>query len=141
MRLPRFLLPLKWFYEAHLWCFWTRVRFVFLFADAVWHFDTCDYAPLMRLVHVATKEMARLYKEHGHVVDSEKIARQLTVVSELCKRIEADDHFTNAGYNPKTWRDLPDCERQRIVKHTEYMAKQDAAYLGKMMARVQCWWQ
>lgn len=141
MRLPGFLLPLRWFYQAHIWGFGMRLRNIRLFADAVWHFDTCDYAPLLRLIHVATKEMARLYKEHGMVVGSERTARQLTVVAELCRRLEADDHFTQAGYKHETWPALSDFERKRISDHAEYMVKQDVEYLAKTMKDIRCWWQ
>jgi hypothetical protein len=141
MRLPRFLRPLRWFYDAHIWCFWTRVRFLRLFAYSIWHFDTCDYAPLLRIIHVATKEMARLYREHPLVVGAEKTAKQLTVVSELCKRLEADDYFENAGHDGDSWQRLPDHRQRQIAKHAEYMAKQDTEYLGKMLTRVRYWWQ
>jgi len=141
MNLPRFLLPVKWFYHAHIWGLRMRLRNLWIFADAVWHFDTCDYAPLLRLIHVATVEMRDMYRHHGRVVDSDKIARQITVVSELCKRMEREEYFDNAGYSRSDWGLLPDKEKQRIARHATYMMRQDAQYLGKTMAKIQSWWQ
>jgi hypothetical protein len=104
------------------------------------HFQSYDYSGLLLCIEVATKDMAAYHRTHGHTVSRMRIGQQLAVVSELCKRLNADGYFDNAGYDPRTWRDRPDYECHRIATHAGYMEKQDAAYLGRMFRYINHWW-
>jgi hypothetical protein len=132
----RFIYPFKWFYQRNIWCLGFRLHCVRIFASAVWHFDTCDYAPTLRLMQIGFREMSRLHKEHGHVTDSHRIARRTLIVSELCRRLEEDNYETLAGY--ARYEQMNEKQRQQWATHTTYLAQQDADYLGRMLKNVRC---
>jgi hypothetical protein len=111
------------------------------FRSVVWHFDTCDYSPMLRMIQVATREMADATCTVKRTTDWQKRHRELIAVSELCRRLIADEYFENAGYsNGDEWKRFSRKKKQRIAKHAEYMNRQDAHYLGKMFKNVCRWW-
>lgn len=116
------------------------------FRKVVWRFDRCDYAHLLQLISFGAKEIASHHKEHPIVTDADRIAKELTIVSELCRRLADDDYFLLAS-GAKDWLDvramlkgMNSKQKSRIFAHQEYLAKQDVAYLGKAFKRVRCWW-
>src|SRR5687768_6481471 len=88
----KYLYPFRWFYRRNVWGLRTRLRYVRLFASAVWHWDSCDYAPTLRLMEIAFREMSRLHTENGITMDAHKVARKTLIVSELCRRLHDDDY-------------------------------------------------
>jgi hypothetical protein len=110
------------------------------FRTVVWHFDTCDYSPLLKLLQLATRQMSDHHKRSGRVVGSDKIARQLLIVSELCRRLETDEYFENAGYKRKDWKTKSPRTRSGVIEQAEYMQQQDLAYLGQMLQHMLTWW-
>src|ERR1041385_7921722 len=54
--------------------------------------SACDYAPTLKMMEIAFREIARLHSEHPHLVSSQKTARQTLIVSELCRRLHDDDY-------------------------------------------------
>jgi len=84
--------------------------------------------------------MAEYHRKHGHLVRADRTGQQLAVVSQLCQRLNADEYFDKAGYDPETWRNRPDYDRHKIATHAGYMEKQDAEYLGRMFRYVGHWW-
>lgn len=135
----RFVYPFRWFYLSHIWGLRYRLRYVRLFASAVWHWDSCDYAPTLRMMQIAFREMSRLHRENGITVDAHKVARKTLVASELCRRLQDDDYETLAGH--AHYDSMNERQRQRWAKHTTYLGQQDAEYLGKVLRDVRCWWQ
>lgn len=134
----RFIYPFFWFYRSHIWGLGFRLRCVRLFASSVWHWDSCDYAPTLRMMQIAFREISRMHKEHGHTVDAEKIARQTLIASELCRRLEEDDYETLAGY--ARYEQMSERQKRAWAKHASYLGKQDAEYLGKMLRHIRKWW-
>lgn len=130
----RFVYPFKWFYRSHIWCLRFRFRCVRLFASAVWHWDTCDYAPTLEMMEIAFREISRLHAEHPHLVSSAKTAKQTKVVAELCRRLQRDDYFDLAR------NELNGRGGERWAKHVDYLGRQDSEYLGKMFKHVRHWW-
>lgn len=112
---------------------------IWRFKSAVWHFDTCDYAPMLKLLQIATREMAVQHLEAGHSKDSKNRGRELLIVSELCRRLYDDNYFENAGYG-STWGQKTGKQQRRVAVHAQYMEKQDADLLGKMFQMVRYWW-
>jgi hypothetical protein len=110
------------------------------FRSVVWHFDNCDYSPLLKLLQLATRQMSDHHKRSGRVVGSDKIARQLLIVSELCRRLERDQYFENAGYKRKDWKAKSPHRRSGIIEHAEYLQKQDLNYLGRTLQHLPKWW-
>jgi hypothetical protein len=134
----RFIYPFRWFCRSHLWCFVFRLRCVRLFASAVWHWDSCDYAPTLELMRIGFREMSRLHREHGHRTDSARIARKTLIVSELCRRLADDDYEMLAGH--AHYERMNERQRRRWAEHATYLAKQDAEYLGRVLRDVRSWW-
>lgn len=122
------------------WSFWFGCRNVRIFWSAVWHFNTCDYTSLLELIERAARQMRALHTEHPITADAGKVAKRLTVVAELCRRLREDNYFVNAGYDNK-WQYRSDSDMTRIVKHAGEMAQNDARYLGQQFRFVQHWWQ
>ena len=135
----RFIYPFKWFYQSHIQGFWFRLRCVRLFASAVWHWDSCDYSPTLEMMNIAFREISRLHREHGQVVDSPRVARHTLIVAELCRRLGEGSYYDLAGY--ARFDQMTDRERAAWAKHVNYLAQQDAEYLGRMFRFVRHWWQ
>jgi len=131
----RFIYPFRWFYQSHIWGLRGRIRYVRLFASAVWHWDSCDYVGTLELMRIAFAEISRAHRESGHVADSPIVAKQTAVVAELCRRLEADDYYDLAR------NEIHGREGQAWAIHVGYLGKQDAEYLGRMLRHIQCWWQ
>lgn len=131
----RFIYPFKWFYRSHVWGLRFRLRWVRLFASAVWHWDTYDYAPTLEIMEIAFREISRLHNEHPHLVSSAKTAKQTKIVAELCRRLQADDYFDLARSELRKSGD-----GGRWAKHVDYLGRQDSEYLGKMFKYVRHWW-
>ena len=121
------------------WDIRNGVRNLCTFFEAVWWFRSWDWSGMVHLLEVSARE---LHKDQmlGRHVGSEKEARRLLVVAELCTRLRDDSYFEQAGYNPKTWKTLPDSCKKRAIKHSAYMAGHDAEYLGRMLRFVHHWW-
>lgn len=130
----RWIYPFKWFYRSHVWGLRFRLRNIHMFASAVWHWDSCDYAPTLEIMEIAFREISRLHTHHGHLVSSDKTAKQTKVVAELCRRLQRDDYFDLARSEVKGRRG------RHWAEHVDYLGKQDAEYLGKMFKFVRYWW-
>lgn len=130
----RYIYPFKWFYRSHIWGLRFRLRNVRMFASAVWHWDSCDYSPTLEMMQIAFRAISRLHTEHGHLVSSEKTAKQTKIVAELCRRMCDDVYFNNArnAFNGG--------KGQRWAKHVDYLGKQDSEYFGRMFRFVRHWW-
>jgi hypothetical protein len=114
---------------------------LFAFFKAVWRFNTCDFAGLLVLIETATRLMRDHHRYNGVTVDAPKVARQLTVVSELCRRLREDNYLQNAGYGDgEAWSRMTEFRRKQVAKHACKMQQQDADYLGKMFKSVNTWW-
>ena len=122
------------------WDFKNGILNLFTFFEAVWWFRSWDWTGLVELIEVSAREM-RFAQEHGIHTNSDRYAKQLKIVEALCKRLRADEYFENAGYQQEHWNSLPEHRCSQIAKHSVYMAAQDAAYLGRMLRFVQCWWE
>ena len=116
------------------------------FRSAVWHFDTCDWAPMMRLMHVGFREMAIHHRDHSHTMGGPKRARQLMIVSELCRRLD-DDEYSFSAWRVNDWdgvlksqRAANDRQWKHVHAHEEYLVNQDITYLGKMLRHLRMWW-
>lgn len=107
---------------------------------AVWRFETWDYDGLLGLMEAAMLQMRNRHRTQRITADHAKLAKQLTVCTELIKRLRADNYFENAGYNGEAWRSVPQARASRIVAHATYMQKQDVDYFCRMFRNVQCWW-
>jgi len=124
-----------WFWDVR-----NGVNNLFIFFEAVWWFRSWDWSGLAELIEVAAKQMRRA-QENGCHTGSERYAKQLLVVQNLCRRLREDNYFENAGYNDKTWKQMPEFRTRQIARHSTYMSQQDALYLGKMFKFLQCWWE
>jgi len=124
-----------------LWCLYVGLRNCWRFRSVVWHFDTCDYAPLMDMLSTAARLMATHHQKHGKVTSSERSAKQLLIVSELCRRLEADDYPELAGYEHAAYPQWSSRRRTYVWQHAEYLAQQDIDYLGRMLKKhLRGWW-
>lgn len=112
------------------------VRNFWRFRKSIYHFNASDYSYLLWLMADATVEMSRHHREDGVTADREKTARQLLVVSELCKRLREDNYFVMAGYR----YGLDDAKARRVFAHSDYLAKQDIEYLGRVLRHLRSWW-
>lgn len=130
----RYVYPFRWFYQAHIWGFWGRIRNCIMFASAIWHWDWIDSGCTLKLMEIAFRHMSKMQAEHGHLVSSDKTSKQTLIVAELCRRLEQDDYFDLAK------NELNGRGGLRWAKHVSYLGTQDSIYLGKMFRFVRHWW-
>lgn len=100
--------------------------------DAINDFIPCDYYFLIQVMHLMTKELSDQIGRRNMVLGAQKTAKELKIVSILCKRLMDDNYFENARRGPFTSRNKG--------KHSMYMLKQDAKYLGAMFKYLPGWW-
>lgn len=91
------------------------------------------------MMELCFRGISELHRDHGHVVDSDKVARETLIVAELCRRLHTDDYAELAGYD--RYDEMNELQRRKWAQHTAYLANQDAEYLGKMFRKVRRWWQ
>ena len=134
--LPRTFLPnlRGWYYDIYY-----GISNLRTFFEAVWWFRAWDWDGLAGLIETSAREMRKSHLP-GHLLRAPRTAKQLLIVAELCKRLRENVYFEQAGYDPKTWDKRDRFTRQKLAKHSGYMAAQDAKYLGKMMQRITHWW-
>ena len=135
----RYIYPFRWFYQSHIWGLRFRLSNVRRFASVVWHWDTCDWSPTVRMMEIAFKGISDLHRTNGIVMDSEKIARQTLIVSELCRRLQSDDYAEIAGWHRID--EMNPVQQKNWARHSEYLANQDVAYLAKTLLHLRKWWQ
>lgn len=139
-RVWRFFVKGEYTYHHHWTWHWYGLRQglsnFWRFRKSVYHFNASDYSYLLWLMADATQEMSRHHREDGVAADRDKMARQLLVVTELCKRLREGNYFMMAGYR----RGLTSAQASRVFAHSDYMAKQDVEYLGKMLRHMRSWW-
>jgi hypothetical protein len=116
------------------------VRNVCVFFFAVWHFEPGDYTGLLALMEIATRIMRDHHERSRRFVGVESVIRQLTVTTELCKRLREDNYIENAERSFGDYFSLASVQRKLLWQHEETMKKQDAEYLGKMLRFVRSWW-
>lgn len=75
----------------------------------------------------------RRVQEHGTHVNSDRYAKQLLIVQNLCRRLREDKYFENAEEGNVINKNLS-------AQYWKRMAEQDAEYLGKMFKFLQHWW-
>jgi hypothetical protein len=111
------------------------VRNLWTFRTAVWWYRSFDYSGLLELMEVALREMRNGHRDHGNTVNAQKIARQLTIAMELCRRLREDEYLDHSR-----WHKWSEDKRTRMVRHSMEQAKKDALYFGRVFRFVQHWW-
>jgi hypothetical protein len=126
---------------------WTFLRNLWLFRKALWRFKAYDYTGLLLFMETATKDIHECHKNHGHLMRSEQTAKELLVVSKLCKRIREDKYTDEVkGYRPKEGsffggkfyqipNTLPSIKSKHFYKMRENVRKNDLELLCKILNR------
>jgi hypothetical protein len=106
------------------------------------------------LIETATKDMHNCHKNHGHLMKAEQTAKELLIVSEICKRLREDeyslgriDYHTHGGkgfgLGHFTQKEdvLPKYKAKSFHKLTEQMKKDDLKLMCKILERkLFSWW-
>jgi hypothetical protein len=99
------------------------IRNVFIWTPVIWFDADCDWSYLARIMEFKMRRMAKHHKEHGCVVDSPRIAKELLICAELLKRLSDDD-----------------VDFERVKLHDKKMTHYNE-YLGKMIGKhLRGWW-
>lgn len=140
--MPLVSTPYRWLPRTFLknlshwyWDIRNGLRNLPVFFSAVWWFRSWDYTGLLSLMEVAAREMARC-QQHGHLVGAPKKARQLTVLAELCRRLQEDNYADMHGYR----EGLTDFELREVFKRSDASAMNDCLYIGRLFRFVRHWW-
>jgi hypothetical protein len=99
-------------------------------------------------METATKDMHNCHKNHGHLMKSEQTAKELLIVSEICKRLREDeyslgriDYHTHEGkgfglgHFTQKENVLPKYKAKSFHKLTEQMKKDDLKLMCKIIER------
>lgn len=124
---------------------WKYFKNMWLFRKAMWHYKSYDYSGLLYLMETATKDMHECHRDHGHLMRSEETAKELLVVSTLCKRLREDNYTDEVqGFECKgnSWRDgefyqkpntLPSIKYKQFYKMRERVKQNDLELLCKIL--------
>ena len=132
---------------------WKYFRNLYVFHKALWNYRSWDYSGLLRLMETATKDMHECHRDHGHLMRSEQTAKELLIVSTLCKRIREDKYTDEVqGFKSKEGsffggefyqkaNTLPSIKYKRFYKMRENVKKNDLELLTKLMkTKLLSWW-
>ena len=137
------------------------IWFPIIFADRNW-----DQAYLYRILTKKFELMEDLHKNHGHLMKSDKTAKQLMIVKNLTKRLADNNYLSNAlvDYHKKYGEDFKfksePCKDmagfftltdnrsvndredfRKCCNHSDKMEQQDIDMLTKMMNKyIGSWW-
>lgn len=112
------------------WDLKNGLRNIPLFFEAVWWFRAWDWTGMVELLEISAREM-RDVQTTGRHTGSERSAKQLMVIQNLCRRLREENYFDMHGdEHDRTW-----------AERVSYSGKNDAEYLGRMMRFVQYWWE
>jgi hypothetical protein len=99
----------------------------------IWEDRDWDYVYLLRVMEAKMRWMSVCLRDHGHLLHSDRYARQLAVCAALAKRIREDNYHENLiDVDITSYKYWSRAERNR---------KNDLAYLGKMIGKyLSHWW-
>jgi len=100
----------------------------------VWFDHDYDWADLAKIMEIKFRRLATCMK-NGYHDDGPRLARHARVCAALLHRLQADQYFQNAGYDPKTWKTLSPTLQRQIAQHTHQMEVQDQRYLGLLIGK------
>lgn len=107
------------------------------FRKVVWHFSDGDYSSLLKVMQVASKELSNHIGGHNIGSRAKKSARELVIVSELCRRLATEDQY---DYWLREGVKRGPGKSKRHFDHYQYLWKQDQEYLRKMFKNLPYWW-
>jgi hypothetical protein len=107
------------------------------FRKVVWDFSDGDYSSLLKVMQVASKELSNHIGHHNHHQRAKKDARELLIVSELCRRLATEDQY-DVWLRDGVKRGVG--KSKRYFDHYQYLWKQDHEYLMKMFKSLPHWW-
>lgn len=142
-----FRLPCRWLPRTIIpnlkSCYWditNGVRNLYRWLPVIWFDSDFDWEDTARILEIKLRRLADCM-EHGDHVNGVRDARRARTCAALLNRLQDDEYFRNAGYNPETWDRIPNKEGQRICKHADAMATQDQRYLGLLLGKyLRNWW-
>ncbi len=103
-----------------------------LYRDRDW-----DQSFLFAIMEKKFRRMRHLFQYHGHHAGDHRIAKQLTIAAECCRRLAEEDYQYPSSYL------LADEHRARkaSIAHESYLQDQDLEWIGKLLRKhAQTWW-
>ena len=132
---------------------WKYFRNLYVFHKTLWNYRSWDYSGLLRLMETATKDMHECHKNYGHLMRSEQTAKELLIVSTLCKRIREDNYTDEVqGFKSKEGslfggefyqkpNTLPSIKYKKFYRMREAVKQNDLELLCKIMSKkALSWW-
>lgn len=131
---------------------WKFFRNLWLFRKCLWNYQSWDYSGLLMFMETASRDMHECHKNHGHLMRSDKTAKELLIFSNLCKRIREDEYSVGRlefdlgcksvlprfDNKPNT---LPSRKSKSFHKLCEKMKQNDLELLSKMIrTKLLTWW-
>lgn len=132
---------------------WKFFRTLWKFRKALWHYRSWDHSGLIYLMETAARDMSDCHKNHGHLMKSDKTAKELFVWAELLKRVREDKWtedkvdlvITGNGLfggefvqRPNT---LPNYKARSFYNIERDVKKHNIHLVAKLFERkVQSWW-
>ena len=110
---------------------WKVTRFVkniLAYREILWHDSDWDYVYLLKMMELKLRRMGQHFTDHGHLVASERVARECRVASALCRRLRNDDYLHG------------EITRASVIG-AEQRKQADLEYLTRLIRRkLLCWW-
>lgn len=114
------------------------VRNVIRWVPVIWHDVDWDESGLLQIMEKKLRWMEKSSRKWGR---GPATTKKIRVCAELLKRINEDDYFTRAGYDPKTWDSVPEYQKTQIAQRSTKQPSWDLEYFSKIFSRnVLAWW-
>lgn len=86
---PRTILPnLYWFaYDVY-----SGIKNIIRWTPVIWNDQDFDWAYMASIMEYKLRRMHKLFKTHGHHINSEKDAQKMLICAELLHRLIEDNH-------------------------------------------------
>jgi len=126
-----FSIPYRWLPRTIIpnlismwWDIYHGIGNIIRYVPVIWLDRDYDWSYLAEIMEYKLRRMSKLHKNHGHLLHSDRYAKQMLICAVLLKRLREDDYCMNGK-----------------ISHWTYRAKYDQEYLFKIMGKYfRHWW-
>jgi len=142
-----FRVPYRWLPRTA----WSNIRWivgdilsgfvnVWRWLPVIWLDADYDWCYLAKIMEYKLSRMAKVF-DNGHLVNHDRCAKQTRTCAALLRRLDENNYFENAGYNPDAWDSMAHDRKTPIAMHAQKMREQDKRYLGLLIGKyLNHWW-
>lgn len=112
------------------------IKNIFIFGKVIWRFRPWDYSYILSLIEVSAKYSGESIKKYGITTTTDEVSSELLELSNLAKRIAADDYLEEAGYK----QGLNNIELGFVSMKAQELENKDINRFSELWLKVHHWW-